>query len=286
MKNFMKKQVPNCFRRTPLSELGLTRVAIDINIYVYRFRGEEAWIVRFEKLFDMLKIHNISPLCIFDSRSPVEKDTVRMQRGVQRLQTSKKIADLEYGLTRTSEETDSWSPARTVDETESLISRLKNKNARISTDMIVSLHALMMERRIPFIYAPMEAETMCHDLCQTGVVDAVMSEDTDLYGYITPVVWSQFDLANECVLVASGSSIPLSLGLTKEEFLDFCILCGTDYNPAVPCLSFDIAFWLVQIFGSIEEIIAQLPEVEMGMLNHVRVRELYRTVRDGTIAPV
>lgn len=121
---------------------------------------------------------------------------------------------------------------------------------------------------IPFIKPtsdePHEAEGICSTLYHQGLVDYVVSEDTDVAVYGAPL------LRKISTVPASGPAIsqsaenptsassdvtalaPLvtdlrsamnvldperlreSLDMTKQQFVDFALLCGTDFTERVP----------------------------------------------------
>lgn len=53
----------------------------------------------------------------------------------------------------------------------------------------------------------------------------------------------------------SGSELQQSSNLTPSQFLDFCILLGTDANPRIPGVGPVNAFKLMKTHGSIEAIL-------------------------------
>ena len=53
---------------------------------------------------------------------------------------------------------------------------------------------------VPYFTAPSEAEKFCSKLCIDGVVDAVLSEDTDIIAYGTPVFLSKIDTQQDCCI--------------------------------------------------------------------------------------
>ena len=56
--------------------------------------------------------------------------------------------------------------------------------------------------KVPYYTAPWEAEKMCAKLNIDGYVDAVLSEDTDLMAYNTPVFLSKIDTSKDtCIRI-------------------------------------------------------------------------------------
>ncbi|KAJ2447741.1 hypothetical protein GGF42_005366, partial [Coemansia sp. RSA 2424] len=96
---------------------------------------------------------------------------------------------------------------------------------------------------------------LCAALVRQGVADAACSEDLDvlafggqrlLRGFYTP--------ADEMMLINADIAMA-ELGLTRESFVDLCILCGTDFSATLEKVGPITALRLVQQFGSIERIL-------------------------------
>ncbi|KAJ1818154.1 hypothetical protein LPJ60_004469 [Coemansia sp. RSA 2675] len=106
-----------------------------------------------------------------------------------------------------------------------------------------------------------ESESLCAALVRQGVADAACSEDLDvlafggrrlLRGFFTP--------ADDMMLI--DADIALSeLGITRESFVDLCILCGTDFSATLEKVGPITALKLIRQFGSIERILESDPEL-------------------------
>ena len=59
----------------------------------------------------------------------------------------------------------------------------------------------------------------------------------------------------------------------KEEFLDFCIMCGTDYNPNIKKIGVKRSFALIQKHRSIESV--GKDGLDIAVLNHQGSRLLF-----------
>ena len=95
---------------------------------------------------------------------------------------------------------------------------------------------------IPFYKAPLEAETTCADLCKRGIVDAVLSEDTDVLAYSCPFFLTKIDTVTETCVRLCHPEILKALELDENQFLDLCIMCGCDYNKNIPKVGPENAF--------------------------------------------
>ena len=120
-----------------------------------------------------------------------------------------------------------------------------------------------------------EGETLCAQLCCLGMVDAVLSDDTDVLAYGTPktLVWFRGDKETVCEI--SFQELTETLGMSRSEFTDFCIMCGTDYNKNIRMIGPDRAYAILKTAKTIENIPTEFPKLDISVLNHERIRELF-----------
>jgi 5'-3' exonuclease len=78
-----------------------------------------------------------------------------------------------------------------------------------------------------------EAELLCAYMCKHRMVDAVLTEDTDVLVYKTPIFLSKIDTAKETCMKITYDDLVSQIGLTSEQFTDFAIMLGCDYNSRI-----------------------------------------------------
>jgi 5'-3' exonuclease len=122
----------------------------------------------------------------------------------------------------------------------------------------------------------MEAEGTCAKLCIDGRVDAVLSEDTDVMAYGSPFMLHRINMQTETVTLIRLSNVLRSLHLTPCEFMDFCIMCGTDYNSNIFMIGPDKAYRYIGIYKSIENLKACQDNIPVENLNFERVRAIFK----------
>jgi 5'-3' exonuclease len=111
---------------------------------------------------------------------------------------------------------------------------------------------LLTTMSIPWVVAPMEAETLCSDLCIKNKVDAVLSEDSDVFAYGNPVTIIYMNIFDETCIIIKYTDILRSLELSNDSFLDFCIMCGSDYNMNIPKIGIERSYSYITQYKSIE----------------------------------
>lgn len=250
-----------------LSELMGLKVAVDISIFLNKFvktAGPERWLENFIMLLCCLKRHGIKPVCIFDGPKPPPEKKAEQDR--RRAEAAKKAEKIKYGrriLKKLEEEylPEERAPGKElVAEIKSIVGVRRGKNVDTINyydiyDVVVGLKEVIarQERQnqpilpiysaqakqiieimgFAYFQADGEAETLCAAMCCIGLVDAVLSEDTDVLAYGTPFLLSKVDLAAEKVTIVSIEAILENMELSYEEFRDLCILLGCDYNDRI-----------------------------------------------------
>ncbi|KAJ2014591.1 hypothetical protein GGI03_002556 [Coemansia sp. RSA 2337] len=106
-----------------------------------------------------------------------------------------------------------------------------------------------------------ESEALCAALVRQGVADAACSEDLDVLAFGGQRLLRGFyTLADEMMLIDADIALT-ELGLTRESFVDLCILCGTDFSATLEKVGPITALKLIRQFGSIERILESDPEI-------------------------
>ena len=121
-----------------------------------------------------------------------------------------------------------------------------------------------------------EAEAVCCYLANKGYVNGVISNDSDVLAYDVDLFLYDINPFTESVVVYKKLNVLNSVNMTKETFLDFCIMCGTDYNTNIPRVGPVSSFLLLQEKKSIDNIDRE----EKTILNHINVRNLFSSFQD------
>lgn len=99
---------------------------------------------------------------------------------------------------------------------------------------------------VQVIQAPGEAEAQCSYMCKTGKVDCVGTEDMDALTFGAKLLIRDLNTKKEPVTEINHEMLLKGLGLTEDEFIDMCILCGCDYVPRVSGIGPVKAYKLIQ----------------------------------------
>ncbi|KAI8097339.1 PIN domain-like protein [Halteromyces radiatus] len=103
-----------------------------------------------------------------------------------------------------------------------------------------------------------EAEAMCARLVEDGKADAIVSEDMDSVVFGDSRLLRYFFVQHRPILCVDPVVARQQMGLSKAEFLDLCILCGTDFGSKIHGVGPIRALEMIKQFGSIEQILYHL----------------------------
>jgi flap endonuclease-1 len=230
LNRFLRSKNPPGIQELHLKNFTGKKIAIDISIYLYRYASQDALTKNILKMCEIFKLYKIRPLFVFDGKSNRKKDETLKKRKQQKRIAYNKYIELKKNNNNMNFITKNKSR---------LLCELKRKSTFINIEMINKIKNLLDSLGNTYITAEGEADELCAALAKTKRVDAVLSEDTDMFAYGVPVVLKYFSFVKHTIVKYDISIILQNLNLNYEEFLDICVLSGTDYNKSYGNL-FDI----------------------------------------------
>jgi 5'-3' exonuclease len=187
-------------------------------------------------------------------------------------------------------------PIDVIPELKTLIEKYYRQTLPITDEYKEKAKKIVNILGLAVLQADGEAETLCAYLAIKGEVDAVLSEDTDVLAYGTPLLLSKIDIVKEKVTTILHKNIRSCTGFSTEEFRDLCILLSCDYNSRVigfppECSKHEkhrkakkpvhigakAAVCMIDAYRNLEEVERHV--VDTDPLNYRRCRELF-TVPD------
>ena len=100
--------------------------------------------------------------------------------------------------------------------------------------MITECQALLRLFGIPYITAPMEAEAQCAELVSLGLVDGIVTDDSDTFLFGGTRVYKNMFNSNKFVECYLGVDIEKELSLSREQLISLAQLLGSDYTEGLP----------------------------------------------------
>ncbi|KAF4999164.1 hypothetical protein FGRMN_2623 [Fusarium graminum] len=100
--------------------------------------------------------------------------------------------------------------------------------------MITECQALLRLFGIPYITAPMEAEAQCAELVHLGLVDGIVTDDSDTFLFGGTRVYKNMFNSNKFVECYLAGDMEKELSLSREELISLAHLLGSDYTEGLP----------------------------------------------------
>lgn len=168
-----------------------------------------------------------------------------------------------------------------INELTQKLESLNKRNIRVTSENIEDLKSMLTLMGVPYIEADGEAEQLCCLMSRNGLVDVVLSQDSDTLPFQSNLTWREVP---KNVREKRGKNvyeeynlerILKDMELSYTQFLDMCIMCGTDHIERVPRLGPVSAYRQIVDKKSIEDIVYQcsykFPENYMSQVEESRI---------------
>lgn len=135
----------------------------------------------------------------------------------------------------------------------------------VSHIMINECQQLLRLFGLPYITAPMEAEAQCAELVSLGLVDGIITDDSDIFLFGgTRVYKNMFNQSKfvECYLT---SDMEKEYALHRQKLISFAHLLGSDYTEGIPGVGPVTALEILTEFRSLEDFRNWWTQVQTGM---------------------
>ena len=296
--SFFRKKIPNVYETVPIENLRGKKLSIDTSIFMCKFKNTygSKWLNGFYQFIIYLLQHEIDFIFVLDTKAPPEKSHEREQRSISREKNRERIdmlinqwmTLLQEDPTLTTFSLDSiktkypelhaffarkhTDPEIKIQDGSQYLGKLQKNIIRITGNDFDLLKRLFDIMSVNYYYADSEAEGTCSLMNRKGMVDGVLTEDTDVIAYGAPVMYHNFSYRLGTVQKLETSRILDMLNISFEQLRDFCILCGTDYNSNLEKIGPVRSMEMIRKFGSLEEMSSV---VNTTSINYPRVRILF-----------
>ena len=164
-------------------------------------------------------------------------------------------------------------PAEVARDYENELKQLRNQQKRdrrdadeVTQTMVQECQALLRLFGLPYITAPMEAEAQCAELVGLGLVDGIVTDDSDIFLFGgTRVYKNMFNAAKfvECYLT---TDLEKEYALDRRKLIRFAHLLGSDYTEGIPGVGPVTALEILTEFESLEEFRDWSAKIQMGQV--------------------
>lgn len=201
----------------------------------------------FYKVLTFLE-NDMVPIFVFDGKAPKIKNKTILKRHARKDLAEKNLEGL----------TDS--------EDETYIKNFK-QTFKPTKDNILEAQILLDLMGIPYMVAPGEADVVCawlaarYDANGKKYVKGVCSDDSDMLPLGAPYLFKdmlRFMSKNKPVTAVNLNNTLAEMKLTMDQFVDLCVLLGTDYCDNIKGIGPKGAYKLILKYGTLEKVLQSL----------------------------
>lgn len=145
-----------------------------------------------------------------------------------------------------------------IEQIEDYIYKKENQLVNITEQDINKIKDICDVFGVPYYQSENEAETLCCKMSKNVNYDkkpiGVISEDSDVLAYGSNILLCDLNISNGDCNVIYLPSLLKSLDMNYNQFIEFCVMCGTDYNTNIPGIGIIKCYELIKKYNSIENI--------------------------------
>lgn len=283
---------PHLIKKVLLQNIACGKnIAIDIASPLYKYKSTqgEQWMNGVISLVCYLKKYNIQAVFVFDGPPPALKDREKERRNNTKQGMDIKVKEIENDLdlfiksgkksvlllktlknikTRARRSKtrrllkkpskDEDDDSSEIDEKDIKLIRKKIEKmslqiVRITKEDIKIVKDFFDVAGVSYLQSSTEAETLCSYLVNQGICSIGVTEDSDMIVYGTENSVFKLDpTTGHCDLIVYSELLE-AFKMNREEFRDFCIMCGTDYNDRIPKIGPKKSLKLLEKYRSLEK---------------------------------
>ncbi|KAL2815482.1 hypothetical protein BJX63DRAFT_389635, partial [Aspergillus granulosus] len=192
----------------------------------------------------MLLYFGVSPYLVFDGDNLPSKSGTELDRQQRRMES--KALGLEL-----------YQKGRTAEAYQEL-----QKAVDVTPLMARQLIEELKKLDVQYVVAPYEADAQLVYLEQHGLIDGILSEDSDLLVFGAKRLLSKLDQHGDCIEINRADFAACQevsfVGWTDAEFRRMCILSGCDYLPNISRIGLKTAYRSIRKFKNVEKALRML----------------------------
>jgi hypothetical protein len=222
---FIKWKTPNARKSLNLIAYTGQSWGVDCSCLLYRARGSNLSATTvIASLLVRLRKAKITPIFIFDGKPPAAKNDVVDQRREQRQAVQKEMAEIKVGL-----EDESLSMTEKANM-EHRHAALQKKAPTVSSGDKDEIKRLLHAAGVQFITATGEADDVLAYMGRNGTIQGVISTDMDMLARGLRLLVIPETADTSVLTEIRLDHVLAGLGLTYPQFVDACMLMGSDYS--------------------------------------------------------
>lgn len=183
-------------------------IGIDANLYFYKYvHSYDNYLIGFFNQIITFLSNKLTPFYIFDGSVFKEKEKINNLRNNKILFNKNKLLNLD------------------LDENEK--NKIEKNTIKFNAEHITILTTLLELMNVPYIFAYTESDYIAVLLSKYNIIDFFLSDDTDP---IVAGIKYIIKFYNNKILYLNTKLIFEKFELTHEQFINVCVLAGSDYS--------------------------------------------------------
>jgi hypothetical protein len=200
---------------------------IDCSCLLFRARGNSlSQLTVIASLIVRMRSAGIIPVVVFDGRPPAAKANIIEQRREVREEALRELTNIQGEITDRGSVMTEFERAIL----EKKIVDLQRKAPQVTRDDKDLLKQFLYAAGVQFVTAAGEADDVLAYLCRTGFLRAVISTDMDMFARGVPLLVMPETADGSVLTQIATADVLAGLGLTYDQFVDACMLMGSDYS--------------------------------------------------------
>jgi flap endonuclease-1 len=269
------------YNRSSIKELTLydlknKTLAIDLQLYLYKalIQNKDP-VEEIHKQILHFERYKIKPIYVFDGKPPKEKIDELQKRAYKRSRSLEVIQYLESVYLQKISNDELEIKNLVLNK----IDELKKNSMTIDRKTKQAIKYLCNIMGVSYIdNMDMEADRAIGILYKDGTIDGCISEDNDMLVYGCEHLYRFYKTNSSHILEYNLVEIKKDLNVSDTEFVDLCILCGSDYYKNIKFKSYlknsVVAYYLIKKYKNIENLV-ESKEYLPKDLDFKRIRNIY-----------
>ena len=184
--------------------------------------------------------YKITPIIVYDGRTSVlKKNTIKLRKQKSHV-AKEKIKN---------------------SKTQSEKKKYQAQSFRISKKQIDETKYLLKLLGLPYIESIEEADATCVKLYQKKMVDLIISDDSDILTFGGGVLVRNLGSSKTIMLEYCLDNILDKLQIDYNQFIDLCILLGSDYCPTIKGIGLVRSYDKIKKYKNIETILKYVKDI-------------------------
>jgi len=122
----------------------------------------------------------------------------------------------------------------------------------VSHIMVTECQQLLKLFGLPYVTAPMEAEAQCAELVNLGLVDGIVTDDSDIFLFGGTRVYKNMFNQGKFVECYLASDLEKEYSLDRRKLIGIAHLLGSDYTEGLPSVGPVTALEILSEFGTLD----------------------------------